>query len=131
MRVQSAFLMAALIFPLVSCKAAPSLVGTWSNPDSPFTLTFNDDKTFVLEATVEPVKGFQAKGDYSLVENRLTLSNVKPVADDSTLLGGLMKRANKFIPDKPQDLTLSWKTDNDIVLDGDGQIRGAFTRVKQ
>lgn len=125
MRPLSIIAIIAVSFISLGCSKR-SLTGTWESTGLvPARITFNADKTFQIQPSTK-AKDVVIAGNYSVIENRIKLTDVNVEVPENTPFKTLI---NGFKTD--QDLTLSWKTDDEIILDGQGMLRGGFKRVKE
>lgn len=120
-------LLPALI--LVGCQNPRTLYGTWeSTGNNPVRITFSPDGIVTLRPS-GMARNIELTGQYRLVENKIKMENMSVDLPDNNPMKGL---ADRYLEGGAtnMDLTLSWKTDDEIVLDGSGMLRGGFSRVE-
>lgn len=116
-------------FLLLSGCQSRSIVGTWESTGiTPLRIVFNSDSTFEaqpLQRNVQVTVG----GKYELYENRLVLTEVKARLPEGSPYKNAVETIVGSMPSQDQTVTLSWKTNDEIILDGQGMVRGGFKRV--
>lgn len=123
-------LISGFLLAVTGCKQNNSIVGSWKSDTgmgASMTLEFAEDKSFKM--TPEGIGGgVQLQGTYTYIENRLKLKfdGVKLPGNDpfSGMAESLM--SNRIPEDA--NLTIAWKTQDEIILDGQGFLKGRFKR---
>ena len=125
MRAIPIFSLMLVALTLTGCQSR-SIVGTWESTGAfPIRVTFESNGKF----SMTPPSGnadVKLTADYELIENRLKITDLKVDLPEDNMFSGF---ANQMTTD--QELTMNWKTDDEIVLEGEGILRGGFKRVEE
>lgn len=105
------------------------MFGTWESTGSDkVRLTFEKDLTYdmaILRLMDRPV----VKGRFKRLENKISFYDSKIDVPGGNLFGGAVGEFMSRGMLEETEFTMTWKTDNEIVLNGDGLLAGAFKRV--
>ncbi len=125
------FSLFTLLF-ILGCTGRPSIIGDWTTEtgmSADIKLKFNNDGTFELEP-----QGMGSKtviqGNFTLKENRLNLKFDQVKLSGNDPFSGMAESMMSSQLPEDSNLTIAWKTEDEIILDGSGFLKGRFKRIK-